>query len=812
MDGTTLRWVAAQQVIACHFPYPRGGDTATPTNPSLNQCPKSTMPRTSTRSKRRKVEEEESPSEPVDELAAEDVQPGVNEDNENDDENDDEDKDEMNPETEDQPVEEEEEQDEDEDMGGEEEGEEDAEDEEEETAMVEAKSPDVVSPKGMSMRSGKRKRRRSPGTTGLTPTDDGMPTKRKKKKEEEVEEQKEVLPEKQTTTATFVDDATAPAGSNAGRPSILSMDSQAVAVANMPEPMPTPEEDSNRRLFDDRGTPTDDSQVEPPPSTDVPVAVEPPTVATTEEAPAHLAPESSPAKTETPEVMEGPENKGQETEEPFETEETPSPQGSIPLRIIFCTILLLLFRQGYPACQSLADYLLPIPELNLTQLTPAEPVSPTAEPLPDAPDSVVATLHSLERLLNRCRTKRASVDSQAKIFDTTKSKLQSLIEEKKEASAKLEALEQVQQLLTNLLEQDDIDEELWEEARSALRPIGKALLDTSAMELWDVPDVQACAGAEPIEDQPIDAEELERSVTEAREISRKTAQTLMESPETNEKVRVWIREQIASMVEGQPGVAEALAALDEDTPAKATHQEGGGLSADQIQQMVNERLEMERADRTGVYDFASVFNGARVLQGGNPGTSKSLIDDLPIMNRLLHGSQLQFYGNGPEAAITPTYPPDSLGQCWSFQQASLEELRKRRLALGVRGHDGHRHGNYGTLTVQLAEPVEVTSVVIEHPPKGLTDQTSSAIKAFRVVGYDSTDATSNAYNLGSFQYDIDGENGLQEFEVAREVAGEPIPPLQSITLAIDSNWGHDYACLYRFRVHGERAELEEDDE
>jgi hypothetical protein len=39
-----------------------------------------------------------------------------------------------------------------------------------------------------------------------------------------------------------------------------------------------------------------------------------------------------------------------------------------------------------------------------------------------------------------------------------------------------------------------------------------------------------------------------------------------------------------------------------------------------------------------------------------------------------------------------------------------------------------------------------------------------------------------------------------------------VPPLQSISLAVDSNWGYDYACLYRFRVHGQEVEVEEVDD
>jgi hypothetical protein len=43
---------------------------------------------------------------------------------------------------------------------------------------------------------------------------------------------------------------------------------------------------------------------------------------------------------------------------------------------------------------------------------------------------------------------------------------------------------------------------------------------------------------------------------------------------------------------------------------------------------------------------------------------------------------------------------------------------------------------------------------------------------------------------------------LQQFQVANHANGELIPKLQSIALAIDSNWGSNYSCLYRFRVLG----------
>mmetsp|Transcript_13852 Transcript_13852/g.22283 ORF Transcript_13852/g.22283 Transcript_13852/m.22283 type:complete len:89 (+) Transcript_13852:2-268(+) len=84
-----------------------------------------------------------------------------------------------------------------------------------------------------------------------------------------------------------------------------------------------------------------------------------------------------------------------------------------------------------------------------------------------------------------------------------------------------------------------------------------------------------------------------------------------------------------------------------------------------------------------------------------------------------------------------------------------------------------------------------------------TDQADSAIRSFRLVGFEDPSASSKSWNLGSFEYNI-SKNGLQEFNVPTEVFGKEIPPLHSISLAVDSNWGHEYSCLYRFRVHGDK--------
>ena len=50
---------------------------------------------------------------------------------------------------------------------------------------------------------------------------------------------------------------------------------------------------------------------------------------------------------------------------------------------------------------------------------------------------------------------------------------------------------------------------------------------------------------------------------------------------------------------------------------------------------------------------------------------------------------------------------------------------------------------------------------------------------------------------------------MQMFDVTTDMFGNPVPKMLSVSLAIDSNWGEEYACLYRFRVHGDDGRDEE---
>jgi Sad1 / UNC-like C-terminal len=59
----------------------------------------------------------------------------------------------------------------------------------------------------------------------------------------------------------------------------------------------------------------------------------------------------------------------------------------------------------------------------------------------------------------------------------------------------------------------------------------------------------------------------------------------------------------------------------------------------------------------------------------------------------------------------------------------------------------------------------------------------------------------------TFDFFLESSTSVQEFEVETKFFGGDLPPLRSISLAVDSNWGNAYSCLYRFRVQGEKMEV-----
>ncbi|ACI65423.1 predicted protein [Phaeodactylum tricornutum CCAP 1055/1] len=384
---------------------------------------------------------------------------------------------------------------------------------------------------------------------------------------------------------------------------------------------------------------------------------------------------------------------------------------------------------------------------------------------------------ALEQAENAFRSQQlAAEENLARLEQSWETEASSVMErlEKEEATART-LNHWIEQVLVEV--PDDEEEEEYVEAvsvppeiRNVLGPTQDALLDSSFITLWDVPepvicetpDVSGLAGG-------LYKEDVEQAISDL------ITDIVQVDEEMEEMVRKWVENYLDT---------KAGDAMTTTTTADANIPPlDGVVDADALKKLrafIDGRMEVERADQTGLIDYASLLNGARIIRVGDRSTSMSLVDQLPVFNRLAALLSLRFYGHGPEAALLPTYPPNALGQCWSFEPPA-----------------SRRSGPFGVLTVQLSRPIHVQSVSIEHPPPELTDKSQTAIRSFRIEGFEDTQTHGKAHSLGSFEYD--GQKGLrQDFDVDRNV-----PRLQSISLVVDTNWGEPYACLYRFRVHGQ---------
>ena len=212
---------------------------------------------------------------------------------------------------------------------------------------------------------------------------------------------------------------------------------------------------------------------------------------------------------------------------------------------------------------------------------------------------------------------------------------------------------------------------------------------------------------------------------------------------------------------------------------------------------IDRMLEIEDADRTGKFDYASVVNGARVLRRGPYATSYTLYETLPLLNRVLARTKLRFYGHPPEVALRPTFPMHARGQCWSFtNEYTSSRSRRQQTTLGSAEND--MIGEYATLTVSLSSAITVTEVTVEHIPPMIATDPTSAMKDFRVLGFEDGGAFGEPWELGKFTFNIGPS--MQVFSIPTMLDGQNVPKLKAISIAVDSNWGAEYTCLYRVRV------------
>lgn len=157
--------------------------------------------------------------------------------------------------------------------------------------------------------------------------------------------------------------------------------------------------------------------------------------------------------------------------------------------------------------------------------------------------------------------------------------------------------------------------------------------------------------------------------------------------------------------------------------------------------------------------------------------------------------------NEPAHVLTES---TNIGDCWSFPQSS------------------------GQVSLLLAEPIYPTDVTIDHVPRGISGDISSAPQevefwvkiedeflrgqaekaAAVAIGDVSDNASARNYlssgyvRVASFVYDINSQYPIQTFELPIDLRKLGVS-VRSVSFRILSNWGRkEYTSIYRLRVHG----------
>ncbi|KAK6531531.1 hypothetical protein TWF281_008326 [Arthrobotrys megalospora] len=176
----------------------------------------------------------------------------------------------------------------------------------------------------------------------------------------------------------------------------------------------------------------------------------------------------------------------------------------------------------------------------------------------------------------------------------------------------------------------------------------------------------------------------------------------------------------------------------------------------------------------------------------------------PYENPGLFGKLSAFLRPGPNEPAHVLTESVNVGDCWSFPQSS------------------------GQVSLLLAEPIYPTDVTIDHVPRGISGDDSSAPQEIEfwikiedellraqvgkaaavAIGDVSDSSTTHNYltqgyiRVASFVYDINSEYPTQTFELPLELQKLDVS-VESVSFRILSNWGNkEYTSIYRLRVHG----------
>ncbi|KZV73047.1 hypothetical protein PENSPDRAFT_324965 [Peniophora sp. CONT] len=232
--------------------------------------------------------------------------------------------------------------------------------------------------------------------------------------------------------------------------------------------------------------------------------------------------------------------------------------------------------------------------------------------------------------------------------------------------------------------------------------------------------------------------------------------------------------------------------------------------------LVDEAVLRTQKDGLARADFALHSGGARVI----PSLTSPTLDAPPRgLREALHGL---LTGSGAPVGRPPVYAlhhDTSAGMCWPFS------------------------GSSGTLGVALARPAFIDAVSVDHLARELAWDVRSAPRGMEVWGlvegrenlekvlawemsrsmacaadpeceeggdtYPPELPRSAKYvRIASFEYDARGGKPVQTFDVDEGVKALGVD-FGVVVLRVTGNWGAEYTCLYRVRVHGVMLGAEE---
>ncbi|KAK6335399.1 hypothetical protein TWF696_002178 [Orbilia brochopaga] len=268
-----------------------------------------------------------------------------------------------------------------------------------------------------------------------------------------------------------------------------------------------------------------------------------------------------------------------------------------------------------------------------------------------------------------------------------------------------------------------------------------------------------------------------------------------------------LMKQLLSQAEGVASKVASTAATSISSAALAAasnyvrNAKGGGSASKYADALIQAALHQYSATVLRKPDYALFARGSLI----DPRLTSSTFD--PYGKPGLFGTFSTFLRSGPNEPAHVLTESTNVGDCWSFPQAS------------------------GQVSILLAEDIHPTDVTIDHVPRGISGDDSSAPrevefwvrieddivrgqvgKAAAVAIGDITDNPStrqyliNGYvRVASFVYDVNSQYPTQTFELPVNLQKLGVA-VRSVSFRVLSNWGNEeYTSIYRLRVHGNPA-------